>query len=313
MTEPTLYRNEGLDLNKNVHVHMPVVFWTIQREVNSFQEAVDAKLLHQNNGREAVRWANGDKEWFRFGRYHRDDGKPSFEGSNGARGWSDDGLAHRDGDPACIDAEGKSCWFQRGYLHREDGPAITELDGAWAFIDYDRTHRARDLPAMFYFDHDDGLAVVEWQILGAVDRQPSLGPAAICYWPDGSWHIEYWRGGVLHNDLGPSVISVHANGEVDLSWHLDGIYCLPEKAAELPGVEALQGLPPLKPMIPQRRRQQLLEEVSAGVGSLDSGNGGVGLITPLRHDQELHSAKDILEVLSGQTVNPAVTSSTTGS
>jgi hypothetical protein len=300
MTEPALYRNETIAFNKNVNAHMSVTFWTMHREVNCLDDAVSNKLLHQTNDREAIRWANGDREWARYGLMHRDGGKPSFEGANGARGWQVDGLTHRHDGPACIDAIGTEAWYQRGYLHREDGAALTQLDGGWAFIDHDRNHRRDDLPAIFALDHEAGHATVEWHNLGLIERHPHLGAGSLRYWPSGAWRVQYWWKDLLHNDLGPADILVRASGFYEIGYYLKGQPWFAEDGEDHPGVEGLRDLPPLKPILPMRRRQQLLEEVSAGVGSLDPGDGGLGLITPLRPDHQLRSIKDILEQLSGQ-------------
>lgn len=93
-----------------------------------------------------------------------------FERPDGTRLWFKDGLLHRDGGPAQIDADGTEYWYQNGKLHRTDGPAFIIKDGyqGWFFNgDY---HRNGDEPAII---HADGS--LEWWVHGKCHREN--GPA----------------------------------------------------------------------------------------------------------------------------------------
>jgi hypothetical protein len=76
--------------------------------------------------------ANGDKEWYVNGEYHREDG-PAREWADGSKGWWKNGNPHREDGPSYEGACGEKQWRLDGLLHREDGPAIEYADGrkAW--------------------------------------------------------------------------------------------------------------------------------------------------------------------------------------
>jgi hypothetical protein len=308
--DPVLFRNEGIAFHKEGRIHMPLVYWTMKRPVNSLAEALEERLLHQTDDRPAIRWANGSKEWFRFGLFHRDGDLPAYVGNDGSKGWGQNGQVHRDEGPACVRSNGVESWYQLGLLHRDDGPSITELDGTWSFYDHGRQHRDDDLPATFLFDYTDIEAsseegvrvVVEWIAKDALNRPQSFGPACFEYWPEtGAWAARYYYNDTLHNDFGPASIYVPSEGDPELRHYLHGERWIGLGDEELPSVLGLKGIPALKPVLPVRRRQQLLEEISAGVGSLDAGRGGgAALVTPLRPDHRIRTVSALLALISGE-------------
>ena len=72
--------------------------------------------------------ANGTKEWFLNGEYHREGG-PAIERFNGTKSWYLNGKLHREGGPAIEYADGERYWYLNGKRHREGGPAIEYPDG----------------------------------------------------------------------------------------------------------------------------------------------------------------------------------------
>ena len=75
-----------------------------------------------------IELANGDREWYLNGKYHREDG-PAVEYANGNRCWYLNGKYHREDGPAVEYANGDRFWYLNGKLHREDGPAIERANG----------------------------------------------------------------------------------------------------------------------------------------------------------------------------------------
>ena len=74
---------------------------------------------------------NGDKEWFKKGKRHREGDKPAIIYSNGDKEWYKNGDYHREGDkPAIIYSTGYKAWYENGEYHREgDKPAIIYSTG----------------------------------------------------------------------------------------------------------------------------------------------------------------------------------------
>lgn len=64
---------------------------------------------------------NGDKEWLKDGKLHRDDG-PAVECVDGYKAWYKNGLRHRDDGPATEDQYGNKEWFVNGQSIRAEGP-----------------------------------------------------------------------------------------------------------------------------------------------------------------------------------------------
>jgi hypothetical protein len=80
------------------------------------------------NKPECKTYADGDKEWFLNGKYHREDG-PAVEEASGYKEWRLNGKLHREDGPAIEHANGDKQWWLNGKLHREDGPACEYIDG----------------------------------------------------------------------------------------------------------------------------------------------------------------------------------------
>jgi hypothetical protein len=71
---------------------------------------------------------NGDKFWYKEGKYHREDG-PAIELPDGTKKWYKEGKLHRIDGPAIECPYGGKEWYIEGKKHRIDGPAIESLDG----------------------------------------------------------------------------------------------------------------------------------------------------------------------------------------
>ena len=82
--------------------------------------------MSKRNG--MIEYANGDREWWRDGKRHREDG-PAVELANGSRFWCRNGKLHREDGPAIEYPDGYRAWYRYGELHREDGPAVEYADG----------------------------------------------------------------------------------------------------------------------------------------------------------------------------------------
>ena len=57
-----------------------------------------------------VEWANGNKEWYRNGKLHRESG-PALEYANGTKYWYLNGECHRESGPAIEWANGDKFWY----------------------------------------------------------------------------------------------------------------------------------------------------------------------------------------------------------
>jgi outer membrane lipoprotein-sorting protein len=109
-------------------------------------------VLHRENDKPAVIFADGTKLWIRNGKLHRDNGPAitypdsmcaSVEDiknmqeytvkidNNGTERWyNKDEKLHRDDDePAAIYYDGTKYWYKNGKLHRENGPAAIFASG----------------------------------------------------------------------------------------------------------------------------------------------------------------------------------------
>ena len=73
-------------------------------------------------------YANGNKYWYKEGRYHREDG-PAIEFPNGGKYWYKEGKLHREDGPAIEYFNGDKEWYKEGQYHREDGPAVEYSNG----------------------------------------------------------------------------------------------------------------------------------------------------------------------------------------
>ena len=77
--------------------------------------------LHRDDG-PAVRYSNGDKEWYKHGDRHRE-GAPAVITANSEQ-WYVNGVLHRDDGPAVVMASGTKYWYRRGVLIRSEEIAI---------------------------------------------------------------------------------------------------------------------------------------------------------------------------------------------
>jgi hypothetical protein len=93
-----------------------------------------------------VEYQNGNKCWYKEGKYHREDG-PACEFADGTKTWHKEGELHRLNGPAWEFPNGEKCWYKEGKKHRENGPAIELLDGRKLWYREDKLHRL-DGPAI---------------------------------------------------------------------------------------------------------------------------------------------------------------------
>jgi hypothetical protein len=74
----------------------------------------------------AVIDADGNQEWYKEGKLHRDGDLPAVIYPSGYQGWYKEGGIHRDGDlPAVIYANGAQSWYKEGERHRDGGLPAT--------------------------------------------------------------------------------------------------------------------------------------------------------------------------------------------
>ena len=62
---------------------------------------------------EVITSPNGDKYWYREGKYHREDG-PAIERSDGTKYWYKEDKFHREDGPAIEYADGTKHWYYNG-------------------------------------------------------------------------------------------------------------------------------------------------------------------------------------------------------
>ena len=106
--------------------------------------------LHRVGG-PAIEWDDGEKNWYKEGKYHRVDG-PAIENANGSKFWYKEGKYHREDGPAIEYDDGEKHWYKEGKLHREDGHASEYANGTKLWYKEDKLHRI-DGPAV---EHPDG-------------------------------------------------------------------------------------------------------------------------------------------------------------
>jgi len=81
--------------------------------------------LHRLDGRPAVEYADGSKEWYVNGQLHRLDG-PACEAANGYKLWCVGGRIHRLDGPAVEYSNGRKYWYVDGKrLSEEKFDALT--------------------------------------------------------------------------------------------------------------------------------------------------------------------------------------------
>jgi len=73
-------------------------------------------------------WWNGDKCWYKEGKYHRLNG-PAIIYPSGLKYWYKEGKLHREDGPAVNFPSGHKEWYKEGKYHRLDGPAVEYPDG----------------------------------------------------------------------------------------------------------------------------------------------------------------------------------------
>ena len=74
--------------------------------------------LHSFNDQPACMYGSDHKQWFQYGKLHRDGDKPAGD-IYGVLTWYKHGLKHRDGDkPAIICTNGDKYWFKNGECYR---------------------------------------------------------------------------------------------------------------------------------------------------------------------------------------------------
>jgi hypothetical protein len=71
------------------------------------------KVIESNIEYEVVKGADGTKEWFHKGQFHRIDG-PAIEYPNGTKSWFHKGQYHRTNGPAYEGANGTKEWYING-------------------------------------------------------------------------------------------------------------------------------------------------------------------------------------------------------
>ena len=164
-----------------------------------------------------VKYANGDKEWYKEGKRHREDG-PAIESTCGDKFWYKKDQLHREDGPAIEYAHGTKFWYKEGKFHREDGPAIELSNGTkeWYFDgercseeeynvkmnkekfytkeEFDKLSVDNQTGCVKYADGDK-----HWYKEGKLHRED--GPAV--EFSDGDKH--WYKEGKLHREDGPAV------------------------------------------------------------------------------------------------------------
>jgi len=106
---------------------------------------------HRDCDLPAVIEKDGTKQWWRYGKLHRDDGKAAIIYTDYDESlWYKNGVLHRDYDlPAAIYLGGTEGWYKNGKKHRDgDLPAYVEGESYKQWYKDDQLHRDGDLPAV---------------------------------------------------------------------------------------------------------------------------------------------------------------------
>jgi hypothetical protein len=125
------------------------------------------ELEHSDKDKPAVIYRDGTKEWYVFGKRHRDNGLPAIEDpEEGEYSWYSNGHLHRDGGlPAVVLNGDRSQWWVNGQLHREnDLPAIDYALGRKEWFQNGKRHRDNGLPAVI--DKHRNLFMYKWYTHG---------------------------------------------------------------------------------------------------------------------------------------------------
>lgn len=165
-------------------------------------------VLHRDNNKPAIERSNGDKEWYKDGRLHREDG-PAKECSNGYKEWRISGRKHRENGPAIEHINGdKEYWYTKynkkgeiieNYKHRLDGPAIERINGCneWYIKGRRQNDPIKNPP------NKEGLFKTKHSVTSLRKNRPhnENGPATTHKNGDKTYNIN----GKLHRDNGPAI------------------------------------------------------------------------------------------------------------
>lgn len=165
--------------------------------------------LHRTGDLPAVIYPDGKREYYKYGRMHRDNG-PAMITANGDQYWYHEGLQHRDVDlPAVICVGGGKIWYQYGKYHRDnDQPAYINHNGDQSWYQYGLIHRENELPAQ---ECVNGAKC--YFVWGKYHR--TNGPAQITDKGKQTW---YQHGVVHQNNDQPAIL--HPDGLKE--WYLNG-------------------------------------------------------------------------------------------
>ena len=151
--EPFVWVSKILKLT-SIEKQQILAYWKSRSRFNTYisdvccVKSVNNKI-HCDDG-PAIKYANGDTQWYTNGymhrldgparitkffeewrykdRIHRSNGLPAVICANGDQEWWENSQLHRLGGPAKI-TKLRKCWCVQGKLHREDGPAVEYADG----------------------------------------------------------------------------------------------------------------------------------------------------------------------------------------
>jgi hypothetical protein len=91
------------------------IWWPVSSEL----------MASYNDGSHTKKYDDGNIEWHKNGKLHRDGDKPARIWADGSLGWYKNGEPHRDSDkPAVIYSHGSLWWYKNGEFHRVTGPAV---------------------------------------------------------------------------------------------------------------------------------------------------------------------------------------------
>ena len=151
--------------------------------------------------------------------YHRDNDKPAMVFANGRKEWWHYGRRHRETGPAIICEDGTKEWWFNGKLHRIAAPAIVHPNGGYEWYLHGNRHRDNDLPAVVTKDplsadfctNDDIFITKCWWSNGL--RHRVNAPAIIYNSGDKHWYNH----GNLHREDGPAT----ETNDID-EWWING-------------------------------------------------------------------------------------------
>lgn len=140
--------------NKLHCLNQPAIRWN-----NGDEEWYFNGLLHRNDNQPAVIKKGIRKEWWKNGKLHQDNA-PAIIWDNGRQEWYSHGVKHRSNAPAIIYDFGGVEWWDNGVLHRLDGPAVIDHQGTQIWYYFGQIHRDNG-PAIVYTNGSN-----EWWING---------------------------------------------------------------------------------------------------------------------------------------------------